>query len=1571
LRRTAITALFRFLLAICVANILATTPAFADLPAGTVGWVSGHTSEHFSDPESACHSQWAYYMGTTGGSKYIGAFPRAGRPDINDCNWTSFMRGCDGGISWCWTTLPSYVWLVCDTGYSPATGICQKNPTPECPCERNNGSVLDILIGHPITLSTGSKVLHATDYSSAAGDFSIGRSYRSNQIGRSTSFQTPIRGLAGGWNFDFAYELQLASFSGSPSSPNAKLALVAPDGTANDFVMQSGGAWVPDTTTGAFYANRNLKIEYLGTLPSDLSTLQSASTQWKVTDGNDTVWTFQTFTRPNTTAPYAVGRPSSSVTREGYQWTFAYRSDNSLQTITDSFGRQATFTWSTFYMTSQASPSSPFLPWPEAVSSVSLPDGTSLRYTYDPPPATSAPSSGLIQRLMKVERLNSTGTAIDSTTYAYGDSRFPHHITAITDFNGSQVASYVYDTEGRGVSTALASSVDAYSISNSETSTERVRTVTGPLGKIGEYHFAKYGGNSQDIRLTSAVGQASANTSASTSSITYGTDNFIATETDPEGRVTSFTRDSRGRPTTIVEAYGTAQARTTTITWNGSFNVPDRVVRSGLQVDYTYTSTGQLQTVTQTDTTTQSVPYSTNGQTRTSTYTWGTGGHLASVNGPKPVDAQGKDDTLTFAYDTAGNLQTSTNGLGQVTTFASYDANGRPGTMTDANGVVTAFTYDTLGRTSTVTVKHPTTSLLDAVTTFDYDVHDRVTGITSPGTDKLIMDYDTAGRLTAVRAASGERVDYVTDAHGNVVSKTVKRADTSVVRTVSRTFDELGRLLTQTLGPGRTQSFAYDKVSNLKQVTSGRGYAIQAAFDPLDRLVSTIAPDTGTTATAYNAIDAVTSHTDAISVQTTYVRDAFGEVIQEVSPDRGTSTYYYNEAGERIASIDGRGQRIDYTRDILGRVTSKTPQGHSSETVTYSYDTPGITGSYGAGRLSSMTDASGTTSFAYDHRGNLITKRQTIGGSSADLAYSYDLADRITQIAYPSGRLVAYDRDSKGRVTTVRTKASASDPSWTTLASSMSYEAWGSITAATFGNGLSLSETWTDGRLASKRLYNTSSGANLSSLAYLYDSDDNIGAIRDLVDDSKSTYYGFDPNNRLTFASLTVGTPATGTESYSYTSGKNRLASLTNASGTRSISYDGRGNTTSETRPGSVSVSTSYDGYGRLLSYTRTGDPPQANAYNGLDERVAITSGSTTHSFVYDPSGRLVGEYDGSGAPVAETIWLSPSVGSSSQPFGGGDGVGGYAPLALVTGSGGSAAIYWVHANHIGVPLVTTDVSGAVATPSGYTVLGFPGQTRTLADLYYNRYRDYDSSLGRYIQADPIGLGGGNNPYLYAGANPLRYTDPSGRMAGAIGFAGELCFTNLPGAIACGIFIAAAWELSQLCVYAVRDTIIATSPWFSPSDTNGDTGDGPTKRPPPRAPPTGGTWAASPGAPMGPGGPDDDDPNPNNWGRPDTLSDHYARHGGDFGAKSEADYARQASQFLRNSGKNNYSVKVDNNGVIRIYDPKTNTFGSYNANGTTRTFYKLDPGVHGYPTNMDYWLDQPGSAPLFDIGSSF
>jgi RHS repeat-associated protein len=88
-----------------------------------------------------------------------------------------------------------------------------------------------------------------------------------------------------------------------------------------------------------------------------------------------------------------------------------------------------------------------------------------------------------------------------------------------------------------------------------------------------------------------------------------------------------------------------------------------------------------------------------------------------------------------------------------------------------------------------------------------------------------------------------------------------------------------------------------------------------------------------------------------------------------------------------------------------------------------------------------------------------------------------------------------------------------------------------------------------------------------------------------------------------------------------------------------------------------------------------------------------------------------------------------------------------------------------VHGDHLGTPILMTNAAGtAITQPTGYTPPAFPGQSKTLADLYYNRYRDYDPTTGRYIQADPIGLEGGASPYSYAMNNPLRYADPTGEF---------------------------------------------------------------------------------------------------------------------------------------------------------------------------------------------------------------
>ncbi len=92
---------------------------------------------------------------------------------------------------------------------------------------------------------------------------------------------------------------------------------------------------------------------------------------------------------------------------------------------------------------------------------------------------------------------------------------------------------------------------------------------------------------------------------------------------------------------------------------------------------------------------------------------------------------------------------------------------------------------------------------------------------------------------------------------------------------------------------------------------------------------------------------------------------------------------------------------------------------------------------------------------------------------------------------------------------------------------------------------------------------------------------------------------------------------------------------------------------------------------------------------------------------------------------------------------------------------------------------------------------------RCSADLYYNQYRDYDPTTGRYIQADPIGLAGDENPYSYANSNPVGMVDPEGltftevTTSPAFQTAGRIIARTPPGRL--------GWILGTLARQAVNN----------------------------------------------------------------------------------------------------------------------------------------------------------------------
>ena len=73
------------------------------------------------------------------------------------------------------------------------------------------------------------------------------------------------------------------------------------------------------------------------------------------------------------------------------------------------------------------------------------------------------------------------------------------------------------------------------------------------------------------------------------------------------------------------------------------------------------------------------------------------------------------------------------------------------------------------------------------------------------------------------------------------------------------------------------------------------------------------------------------------------------------------------------------------------------------------------------------------------------------------------------------------------------------------------------------------------------------------------------------------------------------------------------------------------------------------------------------------------------------------------------------------------------------------------------------------------------------------------------------------------------------------------------------------------------------------------------------------------------------------WGDPGTLEEHFNAQGMDVGASSMEEYADMAHELYLN--KEQYQVKVDREGITRVYDAARNLFGAYNPDGTTKSYF--------------------------------
>jgi len=210
-------------------------------------------------------------------------------------------------------------------------------------------------------------------------------------------------------------------------------------------------------------------------------------------------------------------------------------------------------------------------------------------------------------------------------------------------------------------------------------------------------------------------------------------------------------------------------------------------------------------------------------------------------------------------------------------------------------------------------------------------------------------------------------------------------------------------------------------------------------------------------------------------------------------------------------------------------------------------------------------------------------------------------------------------------------------------------------------------------------------------------------------------------------------------------------------------------------------VSFVYDSNGNTIQKFE-GSRVTSYIYDTENHLVCVETGASTRiaTYYYDPFGRrlwkevggmrtffnysdegLIGEYASDASPIRTYSYRPGSTWMSD-------------PLFMKEGN----EYYYFHNDHLGTPVMMSNVSGATVWVASYSSFGeaaveptsrvtnnlrFPGQYYdSETGLHYNWYRYYDPETGRYIMADPIGFMGGLNVFSYVQNNPMSFIDSEG-----------------------------------------------------------------------------------------------------------------------------------------------------------------------------------------------------------------